>query len=214
MAKAGSRRSASGKVSDTRRRAVAAAIETLKREGFAGASAREIARTGGFAQGVIFYHFGSVNELLLAALDETSAKRMERYSTAVESAATLSELLDVAADVYREDLEAGHLKVLAELIAGASAVPELGPAVAARIEPWTRFTKAAADRVLDGAPLAELVPASDLAFAVVALYLGLELLTHLDGDRSRAESLFRSAQRLSALVGPLFAKSTTEVQAG
>src|SRR5207249_1839872 len=43
----------------TRAQFVEATIETLKREGFAGASARAIARTGGFNQSLIFYHFGS-----------------------------------------------------------------------------------------------------------------------------------------------------------
>ena len=33
-------------------------------------------------------------------------------------------------------------------------------------------------------PLASLVPAGDLAYAIVALYLGLEMLSHLDGDRA------------------------------
>ncbi|MGD0455999.1 MAG: TetR family transcriptional regulator, partial [Solirubrobacteraceae bacterium] len=46
-----------------------AALETLKQRGFAGASAREIAGVGGFNQALIFYHFGSVQKALLAALD-------------------------------------------------------------------------------------------------------------------------------------------------
>ena len=54
-------------------RIVEAAIETLKTEGFAGASARAIARTGGFNQALVFYHFGSVNELL-----HRGARRDER----------------------------------------------------------------------------------------------------------------------------------------
>jgi AcrR family transcriptional regulator len=48
---------------------VEAAVETLKTAGFHGSSAREIARTGGFNQALIFYHFGTVRQLLLAALD-------------------------------------------------------------------------------------------------------------------------------------------------
>jgi hypothetical protein len=38
-----------------------AALETLKPTGFAGASARERARTGGFNQALLLYHFGSVH---------------------------------------------------------------------------------------------------------------------------------------------------------
>ena len=46
---------------------VKAALETLREEGFAGASSRAIARRGGFNQALIFYHFGSLANLLLEA---------------------------------------------------------------------------------------------------------------------------------------------------
>jgi AcrR family transcriptional regulator len=187
----------------TRGRIVDAAIQTLIREGFAGASARAIARTGGFSQALIFYHFGTVNDLLLAALDETSARRMGRYRPLVEQAGDLGELTDAAAEIYREDLASGHIKVLAELIAGSSSVPELGPEVAARIEPWTAFARDIIARVQQSLPLAGLIPPEDLAFAVVSLYLGMELLTHLRGERAMAERLFESARGLAALVASL-----------
>ena len=64
----------------TKERIVVAALETLKEEGFAGTSARAIARRGNFNQALIFYHFGTLNDLLLAALDRTSAERMARAS--------------------------------------------------------------------------------------------------------------------------------------
>jgi AcrR family transcriptional regulator len=184
---------------------VEAALDTLKERGFAGASAREIARRGSFNQALIFYHFGSVDEALLAALDETSGQRMERYRAALEGVASLPDLLGVAAEVYREDLAAGHITVLAEMIAGASAHPDLGPRIVERIEPWVAFTEEAVGRVLNGSPLAALVPVRDVAFAIVALYLGLELLTHLQGDGSRTESLFALARSAAPLVAELLA---------
>ena len=61
---------------------VQAALEALRRSGFHGASAREIASVGGFNQALIFYHFGSVRNLLLAALDLVSARRMPAYGPA------------------------------------------------------------------------------------------------------------------------------------
>ena len=81
----------------TRERIVEAALETLKTSGFAGASARAIARTGGFNQALVFYHFGSVNELLLAALEETSRRRMAAYREALRPGMGLAELMAVAA---------------------------------------------------------------------------------------------------------------------
>jgi AcrR family transcriptional regulator len=187
----------------TRERLVDAAIETLKEEGFTGASARAIGRRGNVNPALIFYHFGSVNDLLLAALDETSRRRMERYEEAVRGVDDLSTLIGVAAEIYREDLESGHITVLAEMIAGASSVPDLGPEIASRMEPWVQFAEAAIGRVLKDTPMSQVLPVRDIAFAVVSLYLGVELVTHLDKNRSRADSLFAVAGIAGSLLAPL-----------
>ena len=210
MAKPGTRSRVTddGTAAATRQRIVAAALETLKTQGFAGASARAIARTGGFTQALVFYHFGSVNDLLLAALEETGRRRMDRYRAAVEEGMTLPELVRAAAEIYREDLEDGHLTVLAAMIAASVTSPDLGPRVAACLQPWLDFTREAVSRAEGSAAIAELVPPGDAAVAIVALYLGLELLTHLDGDRSRAESLFAVAGSLAEAAGLLLGTST------
>ena len=52
-----------------RGRIVDAAIQTLISCGYANTSARAIATTGGFSPALVFYHFGSVDALLLAVLD-------------------------------------------------------------------------------------------------------------------------------------------------
>ena len=53
-------------VRDTRAVLIAAAIDTLRESGFAAASARRIAAKAGCNQALIFYHFGSVPDLLVA----------------------------------------------------------------------------------------------------------------------------------------------------
>ena len=47
------------------------------------------------------------------------------------------------------------------------------------------------------------MPSADIAYAVVALYLGLEMLSHLDGDRAPALALFAHAKQLAGLFGAL-----------
>src|SRR5438874_2502405 len=93
---------------ETKNRIVEAALAVLKRQGYAGASARSIAAEGRFNQALIFYHFGSVRNLLLAA--------------------------------------------------------------------------------------------DDAAYAIVAQFLGLEMLTHLDGSTERAERLFELAASFAGIV--------------
>ncbi len=195
---------------ETREALVRAAVAALIEEGYAGASAREIAGRAGCNQGLVFYHFGTVANLLLAALDEVSAMRRVRYQAAVDRADGIGELVGAAAAVFEEDLDAGHMAVLAEMIAGASSTPGLAGEVAARIAPWRRFTAEALRGVLDASPLSTLVEPDVAAHAVVALYLGLELLAHLDGDRAPALALFDRARQLAALVEMFEAPSARE----
>ena len=72
--------------------------------------------------------------------------------------------------------------------------------MAARIAPWRQFAADALGGVLSETPLGARGRAGGAAHAVVALYLGLEMLAHLDGDRSAALALFARARQLAALV--------------
>ncbi len=193
----------SSRSASTRGQLVDAAIETLKADGFAGSSARAIAERAGLNQGLVFYHYGSVTNLLLAALDSVSAARMEQYGAAIDGVGSPSELVDVATAIFREDLDAGYVTVLVEMIAGASSTPGLGPEVAARLGPWFAFAERSVVTTVGGSPLDSLVPPSDVAYGIVALYLGLEMLTHLDGDRARALGLFAHAKNLAGLFEAL-----------
>ncbi len=193
--------------SATRQALVDAAIESLRFDGFAGASARAIATRAGVNPGLVFYHFGSVADLLLAGLAEVSQRRMARYSAAVDAATTPAQLVRVATDIFREDLDEGYATVLVEMIAGAGASPELGAQVAALIAPWREFAQRAIEAIVAQSPLAALVPVGDAAYAVVALYLGLEMLSHVDGNREPALRLFDQASQLVEVLGALTASS-------
>ncbi len=214
MAKSGTRSrvtaATTGRSADTRRLLVEAAIETLKEAGYAGASARAIADRAGSNQGLVFYHFGSVANLLLAALDAVSADRLEKYESAVARVSSPAELVDVAAEIFAQDLDAGYVTVLVEMIAGASSSPGLGAEVSARIGPWFAFAEEAIETTLGSSPLASLLPTGDVAYAVVALYLGLEMLSHLDGDRQKATDLFAHAKKMAGLFEALMGTTTKE----
>src|SRR5919202_6683357 len=119
----------------TRQAMVEAAIETLRAEGFAGTTTRAIAQRGGFNQALVFYHYGGVNELLLAALDRSSAERLERYRDAVEESATPSELVERLDALYREDVAGGHVTLVSELVGASLRHPELAPQLLERMRP-------------------------------------------------------------------------------
>jgi AcrR family transcriptional regulator len=205
MAKAGPRAAAGAatarrRSADVRAALVRAAIDALREAGFAGASAREIAGRAGCSQALVFYHFGSVNDLLLAALDEVSAIRMVAYRELLDRAGTASELVDSAREMFVADLDSGHVRVLVEMITAAQSVPGLGQQVAQRLAPWREFAQAAVGQALGRSPVARLLPAPEAAHAVVAGFLGLEMLASLDGDRAAALALFDRARSLARLL--------------
>jgi uncharacterized membrane protein len=100
------------------------------------------------------------------------------------------------------------------MIAGSASTPGLGEEVAKRIAPWTVFARDAIAGVLADSPLSSIVPADSVGFAVVALYLGMEMLTQLDGDRAPATALFDQAMQLAAVLTALGSGGATTLQEG
>jgi AcrR family transcriptional regulator len=184
----------------TRQRIIAAALETLRTEGFAGTSARAIARAGGVNPALIFYHFGGVNELLLAALDATSADRMARYRSALAEVITLKQLFEVMEVLYAEDMKSAHITAVQELVAASTFSPELKPEMARRMDPWFKFAEEVIDRLVAGSPLASLISTGDIAYAIVSMYMGLETVTRLRGDASAQQTLFAAGRRLAPIL--------------
>jgi AcrR family transcriptional regulator len=180
-----------------------AALETLKAKGFHGASAREIAARGDFNQALIFYHFGSVENVLLAALELVNQRRMHSYSAAFEAAQSLPELAALGRRIYEEDLDNGYVIVLGELVTAGASRAALGAGVAACLRPWVDMVERKVEGLLAGSPLQEILPPRDAAFAIIALYLGIDMLSQLEGNHARAESLIDRAVRLATLIAAL-----------
>ncbi|MGI5242998.1 TetR family transcriptional regulator [Dactylosporangium sp. CA-139066] len=186
---------------EARDRILRAAIDTLAAQGFAAATARAIAVTGGFAPGVIYYHFDDLDDLFLAAMRYTSDRRMERYVERTAAATGPSSLLQALRELYAEDVATGHIGAVQELVVGAAGSARLAGGVRAEIARWEDYAETLLRRLTAGTPLEELIPARAAATAVMAFYLGLEMITHLDGDRARGEALFAAAEPLAALLG-------------
>jgi AcrR family transcriptional regulator len=194
--------------SATRDKLVKAALKTLQTQGFPGTTARAIARSGRLNQALIFYHFGSLDRLLLAALDRTSSDRLARYQAALAEVPSLTELVQVMSKLYAEDVEVGHVAAVQEMVAGGSSVPSLRHEVMARMEPWVRFAEAVMARLTKGTLLESVLPVGDFAFAAVALYFGIETLTHLEGDRRRADALFKTGMQIAPIADALLATAS------
>jgi hypothetical protein len=75
--------------------------------------------------------------------------------------------------------------------------------VATRIEPWREFARSTIESALGDSPLRAVLGPTEIAHAVVALYLGLEMLSNLDGNPEPAIALFAHAKRLATLLEAL-----------
>ncbi len=189
----------------TRDRIIDAVLRTVRDEGLVGTSVRQIARTGGFNQALIFYHFGSVDEALLAALERANERRITCFRERLEAVGSLSDLARVAIDLHTPAAadECNH-SALSAIVAGWSTNNELGPRVLEILRPWDELVAGALRRSLQGTPFAQLATCEHLAHAVSALFLGIELLSRLEGDGGRsAAGLLASLEDAADAVNPL-----------
>jgi AcrR family transcriptional regulator len=189
---------------DTRTRIVEAALATLRAEGIAGVSARAVARHGGFNQALIFYHFGSIEGLLVAVAGRESERRSALYADALAGVSTLTGLVGVARRLHDEEFQAGTVAALTQMLAGAVGSAELARGVRDALTPWTDLVGATVARLLAATPYAEVLPEADLTAALAALFLGIELYTGLDPEAA-AGSLFSTMGAVAALIDALLA---------
>jgi AcrR family transcriptional regulator len=177
-----------------------ATLEALRTKGFAGASARTIAGLAGVNPGLIFYHYGTLDELLLAAMQRSSEARLERYLPAAEKVSSLAELIELLRDIYREDVASGRVRVVSEMVAGSVSRPELAEPVMAQMQPWVQLAERCVERALEGSPLLSIAPPRDLAMAAVTFYLGANLMSHLGSDSPAVEDLLAAGERAAPLL--------------
>jgi AcrR family transcriptional regulator len=182
----------------TRGRLIDAARHVLATEGIRAATIRRIAAVAGCNSALISYHFGSLNDLLIAALRESSRARLERYEGALAGVTSLRDLRRAMRELYQEDRASGHVRLLSEMMAGGLMDPALGAAVVREVQPWLTLTEASLRRVLPSA-LRRRFPVHEAAYGIVAMFLGMEVLGTLEGDHRRADAV---VDRLSRLAPP------------
>ncbi len=209
MAKVGRRAAAGGesKRDEIRQRIIDAAFITLRDRGYADASARAIANAGGFDQAQIFYYFGSVNNLLVAALEWSSLRQLAAYRETVRGVTSAGEILDAFRTRLADDLASGHVKVLAELIAAGTSDGALREMVRELFEPWMELSVETVTGILAASGLDALLPGEQVAFAVVCLFLGVQQFVTLTGDSQRALDMVDAGRNVASMFDAMFTMS-------
>lgn len=190
--------------SDVRDRLIAAGQDVLLDSGYLGASARAIAQRAGVATGSVHYHFSSVEELLLASLERATAQRLQEYRQLRDGTDDLSSVLGRVAGEFAADRDAGRFRLLAQLMAGAVTGGPMAAAVADATEPWLELTKETIERFVGPQPFG-VISSTDIALGLVALFVGLELLDHVDPDRFDATGLVERTAQLGQLLAGVMA---------
>ena len=108
----------------------------LVREGAAGISTRRLAQEAGQNHGLVHYYFGSVDELLIQALERFTDRVLERQRAMYETDAPFAEKWRTAVGFIEEDLAAGYPKVWAELESLALHKPEMRERLRAVNDRW------------------------------------------------------------------------------
>jgi AcrR family transcriptional regulator len=168
----------------TRARLREAALATVRELGIAGVSARTVASRAGCNQAAIYYHFGSLYGLLTDASLRATEERVATYRDRLAQVTAVPELVDVAAELHAEEHRLGNVTVLAQMLAGAQAEPELRAPVAAAIRTWTIEVERTLRRLLAGSVLEDIVDVPALARAISAAFVGIELVDGVEGDGS------------------------------
>lgn len=188
-------------MADTRTKLLEAALVTLGKHGIAGTSARTIAAEAGVNQALVFYHFGSVDQLLVAACEHGSRQRVALYRARFAAVTSLPELLDLGRSLHAEERAEGSVAALAQLLAGGQTDRKLAPATTVGLNLWIEEVRQALERVLATSPLAEFVDVPGLARATAAAFVGLELYEGVDPEG--AGQAFDALEGLVALAGAL-----------
>ncbi|GAB2869488.1 TetR/AcrR family transcriptional regulator [Streptomyces mayteni] len=185
-------------MSDTRQRLIDGATETIRRHGIAGASARTIAATANVSQALVFYHFGSVHELLKVACLAATEARVADYAEQLTGVTDLRQLLALGRRLHAEERALGNVTVLGQMLAGAQTDPHLAEATAGALALWVGPVEETITRLMADSPLAGYVDTAGLARAVCAGFIGLELFEGV--DPAGADAALDSLDRLARLV--------------
>jgi AcrR family transcriptional regulator len=197
--------------SGTRALIIGAARTRLLELGHAGLSTRKVADTAGVPVSQLHYHFGSKQGLLLAVLAEENRRRLERQARLYAGAQPLWQRYEQACDFLEDDLDAGYVRVLQEMIAEGWANTEIATEVRNLLGGWFQLlVEVAEEAEARHGPLGPFT-AQELATLLGTAFLGSEALILLGFDRD--DLPVRAAlRRIGFLIRQVEEGTTQEVE--
>jgi AcrR family transcriptional regulator len=137
-------------ISPSRARAVDAFLDAAERllveVGHAGITTRRLAAEARLNQGLIHYYFGSLDEVLVQALERFTDRLIERQRAMYEADAPFADKWRTAMHFIEEDLAAGYPKIWLELQSLGWNRPEIRARIARVNAEWREVLTAAFGR--------------------------------------------------------------------
>jgi AcrR family transcriptional regulator len=168
---------------DTRTLILEAARSRLLADGYAGLSTRKVAEAAGVPLSQLHYYFGSKQGLILALFEEENQRRLERQRRLYAKDLPLWQRYEQACDYLEDDLDAGYVRVLQEMIAAGWSNAEVGAAVRELLGGWVALlAEVAGEAERRHGPL-DPFTAEEVATLVASAFFGSEALILLGFDR-------------------------------
>lgn len=159
----------------TRSQLVAATLTAIRNVGFAGLSARVVAREADVNQALIFHHYGSMNRLIAEACRQATAERVALWTSELDKVDDLPSLVSLARRLHALEAEEGNVAILAQALAVSQSNAALAEVVGEALGMWLTPLQHTAARILDGTVLDGVVSPGDIARTAAAAFVGVEL---------------------------------------
>jgi AcrR family transcriptional regulator len=188
----------SSDVRSTKAKLMSAAVDALRENGIAELSARSVAARADVNQALIFYHFGSVADLIDAACRDAADSNIDGYRSEFAAVGSFVELLRLGRVLHERERASGNVAVMAQLMAGAQGNERLATTARYCLARWNAELETVVARLIGGSAFDGILAPAGLARAISSGFLGLELYEGVDG--AGAEAALDVLERLGVLV--------------
>lgn len=179
MARSGPKRGDTPRT-ETRTAIVDATVATLAEHGFSGTSARAVAERAGLAPGGVFYHFGSMDNLLAEVFTTCLDRRIARLRAAVD--VPRGGLPTAFTSAVRDEFAHVESRAILELVVGAIDSPVLAVRVRDGLNQSFTFTREVVDLLVADSPLAGVLPLDLVAQVAASAFFGLAVMDLVGTD--------------------------------
>jgi AcrR family transcriptional regulator len=169
---------------NTRTLILEAARRRLLADGYAGLSTRKVAEEAGVPLSQLHYYFGSKGGLILALFQEDNQRRLDRQTRMYAQDTPLWQRYERACDFLEDDLDAGYVRVLQEMVAAGWSNHDIRDAVRQLLGGWCELLVQVAREAERRHGRLGPFTAEEVATLVGTVFIGAEALLLLGFDRT------------------------------